>query len=95
MGWLFNSIIRPNIINYLRKMEKRLMSAITDIKDEVSAQKTVVESVVTLLEGLHAKLEAAGTDQFALDEIKSSLAENTKKLADAVAANTVAHEENQ
>lgn len=95
MGFLFNRIIKPNIINYLRKMEMHLMSAIGDLKEEVQAQKTVIESVVTLLHGLHQKLEEAGTDEFALDEIKESLAENTKKLADAVAANTVAHDENQ
>lgn len=70
--------------------ETQTMALIDDLTADVTAQTTVVGSAVTLLQGLKAALDAAGTDPAKLQAIKDGLDANTKTLADAVAANTPA-----
>lgn len=93
MGFLFNRIVKPNIINRLGRMEKRIMAALHELQAHVEALHTVGDSVVALLEGLHQKLQEAGTDEAKLNEIKDSIASETQRLADAVAKNTIAEGE--
>jgi chromosome segregation ATPase len=89
----------------LRKEFKTAMSDLTDsiakIRDEVTEQNTVIQSAVTLLNGLsasiaevQAKLEAATSDVpaavAALQELTATIDSETASLAAAVAANTPA-----
>jgi len=87
------------------KIDKMTLNIAT-LAADVEAQKTVVESAVTLLTGLSAalrdalaKLEAAiaagdpaaaAAAQAALDAIAADVEANTSKLSGAVVANTVA-----
>ena len=67
------------------------MSAQMDtLTAQVAATKTVAESAITLIQGLKAQLDAAGTDPVALKALSDSLADTDKQLADAVTANTPA-----
>ena len=63
-----------------------------DIQAAVEAQTTVIDSVVTLLNKLSAKvaeLVAAGTvDPAKVTELTNAIKANAQRLADAVAANT-------
>lgn len=57
---------------------------------QVAANTTVIESALTLIQGLKAKLDAAGTDPAALKALSDSLGAEDQKLADAITANTPA-----
>ena len=82
-------LFRLDIVNM---EEVLLMADLNTVKDAVTAQTTVVGSVVTLLEGLSAQLAAAvaANDPVAIQAVADSISANTKMLADAVAANTPA-----
>lgn len=68
-------------------MEK-LMGKIDDVKAAVADNKTVTESVVTLLGRLHDDLEAAKGDPAAIDAVIADIKANTESLAAAVVKNT-------
>jgi hypothetical protein len=55
---------------------------------EVAENKTVMQSAVTLLQGLKQRLDEAGTDAAKLSELSADLDANTNALAAAVTANT-------
>lgn len=93
MGFLFN-VIKPKIFNRLNQLERRLTYMLEELKKQVQANTDVIESAIILIEGLHSKLEAAGTNEAALKELKDSLAKETEKLAASVAANTDAEPSN-
>lgn len=75
------------IIKRIIKSEKKM----EEILAAVAVQNEVVLSVVTLLNGLHAKLDEAiaANDPVKMKEVSDAIAANTQKLAEAVAANTV------
>jgi hypothetical protein len=84
-----------DIIPILRHIFSKVntMSKILDtLKEQVAAAKTVGESAITLLNGLHTKLDEAiaSGDMAALQALSDSLGANNQALADAVVANTVA-----
>lgn len=56
----------------------------------VARNGDVIQSAVTLIIGIKAQLDAAGTDPAALQALSDSLAAETDALAAAVAANTPA-----
>lgn len=64
------------------------MSAIDDLTAQVTKNTDVIESAKTLLVGLKAQLDAAGTDPVKLKALSDTLAAEDQSLADAVAANT-------
>lgn len=67
------------------------MSAELDaLSAEVTNATTVEQSAITLIQGLKAQLDAAGTDPVALKALSDSLGASDSALAAAVAANTPA-----
>jgi len=70
--------------------QERIMAALDDIQAKVTAEGTVVQSAITLLQGLKQALDAAGQDPAKLAELSSDLDAQTQALAAAVAANTPA-----
>lgn len=79
-------------LNQLLTNQVKIMTDLTDLTREVSETKTVQESAVALLQGLKAKLDAAGTDPVALKALSDSLNDSTESLAAAVSENTPAEE---
>lgn len=68
--------------------EDKMLKETQDLIAEVEATKTVVESAVTLIDGLIAKIEAAKDDPVAVQAAIDELRAEKQKLADAVAAGT-------
>lgn len=67
--------------------EDTMLKETQDLIDEVQATKGVVESAVTLIDGLAAKIEAAKDDPVAVQAAVDELRAEKQKLADAVNAN--------
>lgn len=70
--------------------EGQLMAAIDDIQADVTAEDTVIDSVVVLLTQLNDALKNAGVDPAKLAALRADIQGKTKALADAVVANTPA-----
>lgn len=64
------------------------MASLDALTSQVEANTTVIESALTLIQGLHDALVAAGTDPVKLAELVDQLKNEDEKLAAAVAANT-------
>jgi hypothetical protein len=67
-----------------------LMATIQDVSAAVSAESSVDDSIITLLNGIVQQLKdaQASNDPAALDAVVAGIQANTKKLQDAVTANT-------
>ena len=72
------------------KQGEKIMSVLDDLKARVAANTTVIESAITLIQGLKAKLDEAiaSGDPAALQALSDELGAEDTKLADAVVANT-------
>lgn len=65
---------------------------IQELREAVSAQRTVIESAVALLKGLHDQLTAAiaSADPAAIQAVADDLKANTDSLSASVVENTPA-----
>lgn len=71
--------------------ELRTMSAQLDaLQAAVTAEDTVIDSAVTLIQGIPALIAAAGTDPVALKTLTDDITAKSQALAAAVTANTPA-----
>lgn len=87
MGFLFE-IVKPRIFARLNKLEKRIVKMLEELQKQVDAMEAATEAAITLLEELHSKLDACGTDEAKLKQLKDELAAATDKLSASVSANT-------
>jgi hypothetical protein len=71
----------------LAKLEK-VMAAIDDLTAAVAAEDTVIDSAVTLLNGIPALIAAAGTNPAALTALQADIQAKTAALAAAVLVGT-------
>src|SRR5438067_10462247 len=71
---------------------KTIMVTVDDLVKKVADQKTVEDSLVTLLGNINTQLKEAlaSGDQSKLQALSDSIDANTKELSDAVTANTTA-----
>lgn len=74
----------------IEAQEKKLATTLDTVQADVAAEDTVVDSAITLLQGLAAALAAAGTDPAKLQALHSDITNKTQALANAVVANTPA-----
>jgi ATP/maltotriose-dependent transcriptional regulator MalT len=76
----------------LTRMEKRLMTAIDNLRAQVERNNSVTESAITLLQGIKTQLDnaIASGDPAAIQALSDTLGTETDKLAAAVVANTPA-----
>jgi outer membrane murein-binding lipoprotein Lpp len=65
-----------------------MANELEDLTAKVARVESVDQSAIVLLQGLKAKLDAAGTNGPALKALSDSLGSNTDALAAAVIANT-------
>ncbi len=70
-----------------QKLDK-MATDLTALQAAVARDTTVDESAITLLKGLKAALDAAGTDPVALKALSDQLGSNSDALAAAVSENT-------
>lgn len=64
------------------------MAQLDDLEAQVKANTDVEASAVTLIQGLAAKIAAAGTDPAKLTALQNELKSSADSLAAAVSANT-------
>lgn len=64
------------------------MAELEDLTAQVAANKTVVDSALVLINGIAARIAAAGTDPAKLAALTADLKSEDDALAAAVAANT-------
>ena len=92
-NYYFHSKYEGEILKQLSlilKNQKSMTTDLTSLTAAVEKNGSVIESAVTLLNGLKAQLDAAGTDPVALKALSDQLGTETDSLASAVAANTPA-----
>lgn len=77
-------------LDQIIKGEQKEMADLNTLQADVTAEQTVEQSAITLLNGLKAQLDAAGTDPQKLADLSSQIEANTAALAAAVKANTAA-----
>lgn len=70
------------------KLELKMSKELDDLTAAVAHNTDVENSAITLLQGLKAQLDAAGTDPVKLAELSASLGTSTDALAAAITANT-------
>ena len=78
------------LMETIKTNQEKMMSQIDDLTSAVSAEDTVIDSAITLLNGLSSQLAAAGTDPAKLQALQTDIQNKTQALAQAVAANTPA-----
>ena len=79
------------ILDYLKGMEKRIMASLDETLAAVTAESTVDDSIIALLNGLAAQIKAGGlsaADQAKVDAIFNQATANSAKVTAAVTANT-------
>jgi actin-like ATPase involved in cell morphogenesis len=78
--------------NIIHQLREDIMTALSELQAEVAETGTVVDSAVTLLQGLKAQLDEAiaSGDPAALQALSKDLDAKTHQLAAAVAENTPA-----
>jgi hypothetical protein len=79
-----------SMVTALTQGAQEMASDLSELTAQVEANSTVDQSAITLLNGLKAQLDAAGTDPAALQALSAQLASSSQALADAVSANTPA-----
>jgi hypothetical protein len=77
-------------LDQILNKETSIMATLDDIVASVAAEDTVVDSVVTLLAGIKAQLDAAGQNPAKLQALSDALANQQTKMANAIVANTPA-----
>lgn len=92
---LFHHPAEPPISNrdlaeFLLSFERRIMTQLQDLQAAVAAEDAVIASAVTLINGIAARIAAAGTDGDALAALSADIQSQSASLAAAVAANTPA-----
>lgn len=87
--WFFNPL---RVLLEIIANQEKIMATLTDIKDAVAAERTVVDSVVTLLADLSQRLKdaIASNDPAALQAIADDINREKEDLAAAIVANTPA-----
>lgn len=76
------------VLSRLERMMKTLADKFDVLIEEVAAERTVVDGVVTLLERLDEQLGEAKNDPEQIEAIRTDLAAQRQRLADAVVAHT-------
>jgi hypothetical protein len=77
-----------NFLTFLFQIQGAIiMRELDDLTAEVNDTDGVIQSAIVLIQGLAAKIAAAGTDPVALKALTDSLNSNKTALASAIAAN--------
>ena len=79
-----------NRLDLVVNTQETIMAAIDDLQAAVAAEDTVIDSAITLIQGIPALIAAAGVDPAKLAALQSDITAKSTALATAVAANTPA-----
>ena len=82
---------RTNVLLWgIQQQGEKVLTTLDDLIAEATDEKTVIQSMITLLDNLETELHLAGNDQTKLDQLKSLISNNKAAIASAVTANTPA-----
>ena len=91
IGWIVKALQAIDArTRSIQQMEVTEMADLTQLTADVAANNDAVQSAITLLNGLKAALDAAGTDPAALKDLSDKIEASTAALSAAVVANTPA-----
>lgn len=85
--------IQGEILREVRQLKEETRMATIQLQNliaAVTAEKTVVDSAVAIIDGIPALIAAAGTDPAALDDLTKQIQVSSDALKAAVLANTPA-----
>lgn len=93
---MFNFLTNPaldaiqRLSAQLNQRDIRIMSNLQQLKDEIEKNKSLTQSAIDLLNGLHTRLQAAidSGDQTQVQALADELATSNNDLAAAITANT-------
>ena len=77
-------------LDLILKQQGTIMAAIDDLQAAVTAEDTVIDSAIVLIQGIPALIAAAGVDPAKLAALQADITAKSTALANAVAANTPA-----
>ncbi len=87
---LFVILMGAVLYDVLEQMEVRIMATLDELKAQVAENTSVVNSVLTFIDGITAQLQAAQNDPAAIQALIDELKNSDVAMAKAVAANTSA-----
>lgn len=78
-----------HLAEFLLFLHEEVMKELDDLKAAVQAEDTVIQSAVTLIQGIAQRIADAGVDPAALQALTDDITTQANALAAAVQANTV------
>jgi ABC-type Zn2+ transport system substrate-binding protein/surface adhesin len=78
------------IVALIKSLGAQIMATLADLQAQVAKEDTVIDSAITLLQGLAAQVAALTPNQAAIDALAADIGAKTDALAAAVTANTPA-----
>jgi hypothetical protein len=79
-----------SLLKRIIEIQETIMAALDTLTADVTANTSVTNSAIALINNLAAEITAAGTDPVALKALTDKLEANSAALAGAVTANTPA-----
>lgn len=80
----------PALVALVTGIEERIMATLAELRTQVAANREVVESAITLINGLADKLDEIKNDPKLIEETIAELRDQAGDLGGAVAENTPA-----
>ncbi len=84
LDWL----VHLSVLNI--KLTRHLMATLADVQAAVTAEDTVIDSAIALLQGLAAQIAALAQNQAAIDALAADISAKTDALSQAIVQNTPA-----
>lgn len=81
-----------NIVDRVISFMEKTQMSLDNLTREVAETRSVIDSAITLIQGLRGKLADAGTDPAKLEALAKELDESQAKLAAALVENTPAED---
>ncbi len=79
---------QDDLLKIINAKLDKIMSTLADLQAAVTAEDTVIDSAVTLIQGLAAQVAALQPNQAAIDALAADIKAKSDGLAAAVAAGT-------
>ena len=90
---LFFNVADANVMAALSQLQQQgalIMATLADVQAAVTAEDTVIDSAVVLIQGLAAQVAALAPNQAAIDALAADIKGKSDALAAAVATGTPA-----
>ena len=78
------------LLHRILEKEDAIMATLTDVQAAVTAEDTVVDSSIALIQGLASQVAALQPNQAAIDTLAADIRAKSTALANAVSQNTPA-----